>query len=74
MHCHTFLKALKSRLEASDNPMLGMGMGKGGKGGKSPVKAKKGSDAVVIVGPRSGGLKVWRSHGLSYISSNTYTQ
>ena len=58
MHCHTFLKALKSRLDVSESAAYLAGSGKGAKGAKSPVKGKKSSDAVVIVGPRAGGLKV----------------
>ena len=74
LHCYTFLKALKSRLDVSDNAFSSAGgSGKGAKGGKSPVKAKKGgSDAVVIVGPRSGGLKV--PHAFSHLIAHPSTR
>jgi len=65
MHCLTFLKGLRGRLDVSDALAAAAAAAK--KGGAAP-KAKKavGGDTVVIAGPRSGGLKTLTTLALTH--------
>ena len=57
MHCLTFLKGLRGRLDVNEALAAAAAAAAGKKGGAAPRGGKVGGDTVVIAGPRSGGLK-----------------